>query len=936
MGRKVLNLSEVIASPVISGENEEYIWTGVVKSENITPLLIKDDEVRKEFTKLVKDLERSTKRFRRDYDIESNVQTFMIEDNFLEEAEKLEDHIIEVGGKIKEYLAGAEEYGIDMDLFWVLLCRDYEEIFEKNPNEFKAMSENARKTLKIFRKDFNENDPCVTEFYISEENKFVCFQFLTRGQEKKYMVPNGQNEENLLKVIRSIAGKEDLSKDEENEILKELVTGVTVLDLASIFKNPRHAEMQYLTLFKNYLLKKGYKPDELEKMEPYEVADTALTTYNSDKIEFHAELVSQTIKENLPYIDLERLLLVSTIRPLEAFEFMMPKVDEEELTSETIVKLSEKAKEVEETADAYIQQECNLDTVIQKNKRTEYLIKKVLETGIIGNKTRFNLMYDEQKREVSLKRLQEMMKKFCDGIYLTDVVELNLKYNALFSEDEMSKWSDELVGRMNFSEDEIYFLSTINFENLKRLYVAGKMDKDHIKTLIRESRYEIEKQSEEEVSQTLDMEDIDIDTIRRINLRNMFKDLYDSKIIAEEDIVEYFKEGIVTPEMIMTLEESKTQEQKELLYENLRSIFNEEMILYGYKQYEEEYVKFMKMQLTADGEKTEELKEQREIVNCLREHKDDRIKLFNRYRNMTKEEKHLLGDELLEYYYIVMDVSDEDVVRESVITLYEDGMIDLENIIGLDKKYIIPMLDTLSLEDASKVRASMSFDELRKLLDDIFEDKSVTDERKHVILMNLLIEGTKEDREAREFYKNKLGFKDGLERKADPTGNKRQKTGNGTILSNKYVYPDFVKWAFYKSLDKNVMIKPYANGFVEFASSKLGVRILEKYHDKKFRPAYGTATYILPEDEYKKHQSDLVTITPKGNILESATLREITPRKDRVIHRTKSTDRTWLDEMVRYFGIEFDKKDSRYTEEELETLKNVVNTYRACKDDYEL
>ena len=332
--------------------------------------------------------------------------------------------------------------------------------------------------------------------------------------------------------------------------------------------------------------------------------------------------------------------------------------------------MSEKAKEVEETADAYIQQECNLDTVIQKNKRTEYLIKKVLETGIIGNKTRFNLMYDEQKREVSLNRLQEMMKKFCDGIYLTDVVELNLKYNALFSEDEMSKWSDELVGRMNFSEDEIYFLSTINFENLKRLYVAGKMDKDHIKTLIRESRYEIEKQSEEEVSQTLDMEDIDIDTIRRINLRNMFKDLYDSKIIAEEDIVEYFKEGIVTPEMIMTLEESKTQEQKELLYENLRSIFNEEMILYGYKQYEEEYVKFMKMQLTADGEKTEELKEQREIVNCLREHKDDRIKLFNRYRNMTKEEKHLLGDELLEYYYIVMDVSDVDLLRESVLTLY--------------------------------------------------------------------------------------------------------------------------------------------------------------------------------------------------------------------------------------------------------------------------
>ena len=134
-----------------------------------------------------------------------------------------------------------------------------------------------------------------------------------------------------------------------------------------------------------------------------------------------------------------------------------------------------------------------------------------------------------------------------------------------------------------------------------------------------------------------------------------------------------------------------------------------------------------------------------------------------------------------------------------------------------------------------------------------------------------------------------------------------------------------------------MMIKPYANGFVEFASKKLGVRILEKYYDKNFTPAYGTATYILPEDEYKKHQSDLVTITPKGNILESATLREITPRKDRVIHRVKSTDKTWLDEMVRYFNIDYERKDdSRYTEEELETLKNVVNTYKARREEYEL
>ena len=36
-------------------------------------------------------------------------------------------------------------------------------------------------------------------------------------------------------------------------------------------------------------------------------------------------------------------------------------------------------------------------------------------------------MYDDKKREFSLKKLEEMMQKFCDGIYLTDVVELKMR-----------------------------------------------------------------------------------------------------------------------------------------------------------------------------------------------------------------------------------------------------------------------------------------------------------------------------------------------------------------------------------------------------------------------------------------------------------------------------------------------------------------------------
>lgn len=111
--------------------------------------------------------------------------------------------------------------------------------------------------------------------------------------------------------------------------------------------------------------------------------------------------------------------------------------------------------------------------------------------------------------------------------------------------------------------------------------------------------------------------------------------------------------------------------------------------------------------------------------------------------------------------------------------------------------------------------------------------------------MNLLGEDTEEDRKARDSYLKKLDFDNTSARKATPKG-KRVFTGKGTTESNKFVYPDFVKWKFYKALDKDVRVTRYTNGFVEFASSKLGVRIIEKYYEGN-KPAYGIPTFILPE-----------------------------------------------------------------------------------------
>ena len=107
----------------------------------------------------------------------------------------------------------------------------------------------------------------------------------------------------------------------------------------------------------------------------------------------------------------------------------------------------------------------------------------------------------------------------------------------------------------------------------------------------------------------------------------------------------------------------------------------------------------------------------------------------------------------------------------------------------------------------------------------------------------------------------------------------------------------------------------------------------KKYYDGD-KPAYGTATYILSEQDFRMNEGDLVTVSYSGDVMESAILREITPRKDRVAHRTQSENRTWMHDMIRHFGIDLEKmQDSRYTEEELKELQTVLERY---KTEYEL
>ena len=163
-------------------------------------------------------------------------------------------------------------------------------------------------------------------------------------------------------------------------------------------------------------------------------------------------------------------------------------------------------------------------------------------------------------------------------------------------------------------------------------------------------------------------------------------------------------------------------------------------------------------------------------LNKMRLVKEETRSLFTRYTEVPEDKKEF-GNDLLDMYYVGMGVEDDRMLRETLKLLYEDGLIGLENIAYLEPKYIRPMFDKLSLDDAMKVKGSMSFETLTEMFDSIFMDPEFTDERRFIAVMNFFGDDTKEDGDAREFYLAMLD-NDAKEKRVRSTGKKREKRQN--------------------------------------------------------------------------------------------------------------------------------------------------------------
>ncbi len=973
MQNNVLNVSKVVACPVLIGRTDLPLWTGVVSSKRIDQYLIPNSAIREDFIKLVKSFEKDIIEYRRLGEARPSAlltKTINLQSQGIRERELL-DNIRHKTSQIKAILNNPDN-GIDMDLFWVMLCQDYEEILKRNSAEFSHMDKEAEKSLKDFYRIISERPILLREVYVESSNEYMTVTFPTESQEKRLKRGN-KNPDKLVALVKAIYGKENISQTEGMELLEEMFESVLLTDFFTFFSDAQYAELAYITLFKNYLIKIGFNKDEIQAMSQDELSDTVFQTYNTTGLKHHKGLVAKTIKEGIYFCDLNKLMLIAAARHLNSYEEIrvVQGVESDTISKDSVIKkdisaeletgeitdlTSDFVAELSEASGNKIMHAFNDEAIIKRMRISEIIIREILKQKLILPSTTVSLIvYNSEYVEFSKRKIEEMLTKYCDGIYLTDILQTNLIYKAFLTPGEMAKWSPELVQRINFKDKDLIILTLSDFVNLKILHENGKIDKNQIMSML---QLITDGSISEILNEMREIPEREADAERMLeNSSKLLSFLVSERIIDIAELKEFYDKRVIKMEDLEALEKDKQPEERDSFVRKLGDSIDSLEVLRVYKDYIEHKLRYEK----AVKENDPDVDIFRDTMEIKRREKDIQVMLFSKYKlaNLSEEERKDFMDEWLLTYCLEFEYDDEAIVPETLRQMYKDGIVKFEEISSISNEYLQTVIidlmfvrGELSLDDTKKLRNILSLEALVAIINAAMVNPAITQTQKVSLIMNIFHNGI-EDQEIADKFLSQLHAEHyvGVEYKElikdKKTKHKDEKVvidGDSQIPpkdpSKEWVYPKYVKWEFLNALDKDAMITVYANGYVEAYSRKLGVRIIEKYFEttketNQFgKDAYGYATFNISENRYIENLDMLVDSHSRGELLlNHKTLSLlVTDKSDRIRHNTHSIEKNWMRTMSKRFDIDLETdielvQDSRYTKEELQHLRDIIKKY---------
>ena len=474
--------------------------------------------------------------------------------------------------------------------------------------------------------------------------------------------------------------------------------------------------------------------------------------------------------------------------------------------------------------------------------------------------------------EYSYKELQKDIEKIYDDQYYSVKEISEIKKDIIDSGEPIGRdFPIDFFEFLDFSEKDKKKLIQCNKENLEFLICNGQLSEEEIKEYVK---------------------DLGDYKLKYLGLEQ----LYDRALIYKEDLLRFYINGNIDLNKILDLDEN---------YDMKPMISSEKLVEY-----------YRKMQENPENEKQ-----------------------FNRYALLFRELniKGKNGDAIV---YISDQIMEELYKRDTdyeqdMKALYESDLLPIRTLIDYNGNEIIYDLmrnKSLRPKDAKELLMTGELD-IKKTFN-VLKNSDWSDAEKMNFIYSSFdgVGNSKEEIEiqnqarmyliqAINISKEFNGFDD------DGITGERRKRGERVEKCNRYITDPVYRWQLFSEIDKDVKTDAYSDGTVIFTLPNVnkGTVVIEKLFKKTkqgVKPNYGSATYIMSQEEFLNKKSEIIY----GGLINRKVLIEM--YSDGIIDK-KSHSAGWGKKIKESIDISL---ENNYSKEKIEKIDSLVDRIEKARE----
>ena len=641
--------------------------------------------------------------------------------------------------------------------------------FKNNPNTNIVDKLDIKSTIKYCKEALSKVD--IADLVESDDGSFRLYT------SQEFVGNTGKNEKNAKKAEKR------LKKIEEQVGLEEILKFLVPSDLVDICIYPNFGNR-----LANDILNAGKQEEsEEDKFKVFDrlfdkeviVSEETLTKSNGRIFKWDDFI--NTVRENIRYIDIDKMLLLSTAVFYNKYGNELDRFTYEEAT---------KLKSYSETVESLIES------------------------------TRKRLISPRFSREINFELIKNSIaslnKHFIGERFYRDEEIDNLVNRIMSGKTSISIFSDsEILEILQFTIGEYITIASNNPNALRELNERGLLKNKQLSQII--------------------------SGLPRISTENLLY-IYELGEIDTNEILDRYNKGHIQAESIKALKEN-----------------------------------------SEDKEKFEQMVSSKKLVELYLE--EEKKKEFDRYKRLykvliiddkNKEKKKEIANEILDQSLELLD-------PKKMLNLYRMGLIPLDTYIDFNGE--VTILNLYQSGELKPIDVRRLYDEKVITLDmikSILQKNEIDDGKKLILLYSTFSKS--EDAEIREDLIKCLDEPE----EANYTSNekkklletKSKKTEEETRTKNRSVTDPCARWSLISELDQDYSQEYLKDGNMIIYLPNQGKYIIEKLYDKNYNIAYGSATYILDEDEFTRNN------IVKDEKIDRSTLVEMRKNKktDRIIH----------------------------------------------------